>query len=192
MFELRSVENRPFLAAETSDRTPFLFTTQFLVLISQFDHESVNFFEKSDSAANLCGKDANLCSKDLEEKTLFPASFWVLNGIIGEISWYRSDRLRVVKRNGVFKRIGIKARSSRRKIPSVLPLFRSVRSCPGTNFILLHSRFLSCFILVSCYLGNRRRPRKARDLFPATSSYSALPLCPKFQGRDSGHQSSVN
>ena len=75
MFELRSVENRPFLAAETSERTPFLFTTQFLVLISQFDHESVNCSEKSDSAANLCGKDAILCGKDLAKKPCFQQAF---------------------------------------------------------------------------------------------------------------------
>ena len=75
MFELRSVENRPFLAAETSERTPFLFTTQFLVLISQFDYESVNYLKKSDSAANLCGKDANWCSKDLAKNPCFQQAF---------------------------------------------------------------------------------------------------------------------
>ena len=61
VFELWSLENRLFPPCRTffeeTDRIGPLLTTQFPVLISEFDLESVNFF--FNSAANLCGKDGN-------------------------------------------------------------------------------------------------------------------------------------
>jgi len=58
---------------------------------------------------------------------------------------------------------------------SAIPLLQIV---PWYTFYNQHFYFFSRFILVSCFLGNRRRPRKARDLFLAIPLLRSYRSCP--------------